>query len=217
MKYALSCYFDNAKYVLEAIVTRRHAALMFSGTPLFDSDYQTFMELIKDYNTDDMVNGPPFIERKLFQILQPIAKEMPAQILVRCFAVISRYLSLEFLENARREADSYNNINEQCNNVFFHFSMVEWTGGLGAQPTMYFIKKERVENKPKAIESLFQIGLLHQVDVHTDLDITSYYIPFELPSVRRVQISSNLHFWNEILDDRNDEIKAFVEGRRKIK
>jgi hypothetical protein len=95
----------------------------------------------------------------------------------------------------------------------FNFSMFEKTGQLGSQPTMYFLSRE-LQNDTNSIKHLYNKGYLFHIIIKTNIENESYFLPFDLRKVNRIDIFPILFFWQKMINERNSEIKKMVEGRR---
>lgn len=171
--------------------------------------------LLKDYNNNYSYKGRLIEERNLYKALELNNKCSLDRDLARIFAISSLFMQLGEQE-IFNDITIYNKFVKEQRDIFLNdINIFEWSGDLGAQPGIYFIKKEYVEKYNNAIEKFFNLGLLYKYNLEIEgQKYENYIFPFVETNVRNYEILNYINIWNQILNDRNFEILKFVNGQR---
>jgi hypothetical protein len=164
--------------------------------------------LFDQYNSGN-IDGLHYEDRELTKLI--LTKNYPDIIhsLFKSFAVVNVYLNYsERVLNINYEPHFIENVKKSFNDYCFHSSLVGWTGDLGTQPVMYFLKKDYQNNKD--VKTLYELGLLNKIFIEIDREqLQNYFVPFDIPNIPNIMIGSPRITWNKIIKDMNNELSKF--------
>ncbi len=214
MKISISGYDrDNSLHELNTTISDNKVSISFLNIDIiYQIELKTFMDIITNYNVNVPLNGPLPSDRALFKELDLTSKSVIDRELARILAISMLFMDIEdtcvdegnpvTTQDIRRSKACLNDIN-----------IIEWSGQLGKQPGIYFIKKDYVHLYNDAIEKFYKLGLLYKYSI---VNVNMEYINFLQPFIdikRKIsEIYAYRNIWNLILKDRDEEMKRFISS-----
>jgi hypothetical protein len=208
MLFTLSAFDGKSKkhvLVIEINLSSSTIAVELDSERRPAIETKVFINALNEYNKNYM-DGLSYRERDFYRLLGPKHSTITIDNLIRAFAKSSAYLYLDWPFESNNLFIS--NKFDTMNRYFFDNSMVDWTGDLGTQPVMYFVKKSILDQHSRGILFLYEKGLLHKYEAILDekTQFVSYYLPFDLPDVRNIGVIAHLILWRRINSEMNQEL-----------
>jgi len=178
-------------------------------------EYMNVAELkcmFDDYHQQQQLSGKDYQQRTLFLRLSDGSNELPLDNIIRAFAVTNHVLL--YTETLNRDIHKYiNTIRDNINKYFYNYTLIDWTGDLGSQPVMYYLKKGFCEQYARQLQDLYCIGLLciNEIEIEGFCAV-NYFVPFQIPDVMSIRMIGLKKVWQEIVDSVKDEIATFIKG-----
>jgi hypothetical protein len=207
MKYTVvfSAISDGSMNTFKAFRTFDEISIYINDKLVITEKIDDIQLLFDKYNSG-AIDGVHYKDRDLSKLI--LIYNFPSIIvnLFRSFAVSNVYLNYgEKIFSNDYEPTFINTIKDSFMKYCYHSSLVEWTGDIGSQPVMYFIKEEYKDNMD--VNKLYELGLLNKIHIEIDNEIyENYFIPFEIPRIQKIKIMNVIKTWNKLISDMSDEL-----------
>lgn len=199
------CDIDKVEHSLTAEVDPQHVTIHWDSGLLMTLKMNEYADIMKKYNAN-YGRGLPYYQRELFEKISLANRTRTLDNIIRAFAVSNAYLDL---------ATNWDNYDFWCKTLhdtvlkfFSGTSLIDWTGDMGIQPTMYFIKRDTVEQEKPGIDVLYQIGMVQRYRCRIEGydEIVSHYVPFDLPVIDNISLLPHRMTWNKIIREMNTKL-----------
>lgn len=212
MKIEVIGYNEKEKAILQFERMDSVYTLSLNSKIISEGKVDDLKVLIKEYN-DNYSNGINYIYRDFSKMFGESIHKLNESNVIRAFAVSDGYV--HYCENFGNINILYNSIIDTYKTYLTHSSLIDWTGDLGTQPVMYFIKHEKIYDHQEKIQELFKYGLLYKysITIPNQEEMISYFIPFELPDINNVKILPQMFLWNSLLKDMSDELQKLNRNK----
>lgn len=213
MKYTItfSAIADNILNTFKAYRTFDEIAIYINDKHIITKKIEDIHPMFIKYNSGE-IDGVHFKDRDLSKLI--FTDNFPSIIinLFRSFAVSNVYLDYgEKIFSCNYEPNFIRTIKDNFIKYCHHSSLIEWTGDIGSQPVMYFIKENYKDNAN--VKKLYELGLLNKIHIEIDNEqYENYYIPFEIPKIQKVKIINVIKTWNKLISDMSDELSKLNKG-----
>jgi hypothetical protein len=183
---------------------------------VYNFSYEHFDNMMQDYYRNYGLNGKSYIERVLLKELKLLNKSNLDIEIARVFAISTQFMHISNQKDFTNRSIYYDSIKESSNTFLNDFNIIDWSGDLGPQPGIYFLKKEYIDKYSKAIEKFYQLGLLFKFSLKFENEhFYNYIYPFVDNKIRNFEILNYLNVWKQIENDRNEELLRFINGKRR--
>jgi len=211
---------NRIEYIFEAEIDSLNSVFVFKPNLFtYPIETQDLDNLIRNYNEN--YGAGEFIEfRELYKTFELNKKSRIERDIARIFIITSAWIHFSFINLEDRNI-FINHINESKKTFLDDRNIYEWNGDTGTQPGVYFIKKEYITQHHEAILKLYNLGLLYKYELTIDqCNYENYLFPFvksyeaNIASVKNYEILPFRNVFNKIINDRNIEMKKFINGTR---
>lgn len=212
MKIEVIGYNEKEKVILQFERMESVYNLSLNNKTISEGKVDDLKVVIKEYN-NNYSNGINYLSRDFSKMFGDSIHSLTESNVIRAFAVSDGYVHYcEYFGNINILYDS---IIDTYKTYLTHSSLIDWTGDLGTQPVMYFIKHEKITGHQEKILELFKYGLLYKyiINIPNQNEMISYFIPFELPDINNVKLLPQMFFWNSLLNDMSDELQKLNRNK----
>jgi hypothetical protein len=212
MEYIVT-FLGYENKILHKLIMRRYNGnieIIIDNDIVSNLTVDEMQPLLKKYNSGN-IDGINFKERELAKLILKKSYSDAIINLFQAFAVSDGYLIYTDI-GLFNKSIFIKHITETFDRFCHHSSLIAWTGDLGPQPVMYFLKKEHNYSDDE-LNNLFSMGILQKIEVKIESVIMSnYYIPFEIPKYTNLQMLNVRIIWNKLLKDMSQELSKLNRG-----